>query len=569
MTNSPNKNDILQIFKGLRSVSANKVCYDCGSKNPTWASITYGIFICIDCSGIHRSLGVHLTFIRSTNLDTNWSWQQLRQMQLGGNAKASTFFHSHNCQTTDTQQKYNSRAAQLYREKLNLVAAQAVRVHGDKLWPEHEDEVDLSEFECIDKSEVLEEDLQTVTDMMLHIDTGTEEVGDDINTKEDDFFSSHTSSDFPTVSTQSIPQQAEHKNTNLAMESIEPVVAVSTALSVEDASKPAHHKSNIGVKKPGGKKPGLGGKKGLGAQKVTKDFSDIEREAEMADNFAVARKENAKLSAARSEEEQAAAMSSMRLAYKDLGMQQKKNDQALSKMDPKKAEQMERLGMGFGAGSGFGGSKSHSLVSDMGVITQEEPTNARKPQFQTSTKDKFFDEFEVVEKEENCWGNSSSRLDDICAPSNKSNKSSWEQDLNENVSNSAKSSSWDNDFENKPKRSPAPISAGPVGLEAVNKFGNAKSISSEMFFGGESSNDRDDNLNRFHGSNSISSDMYFNRDGPAMNKSQSYSSNMQAPDIEDVKESVRQGVNKVAGRLSGMASGVMSHIQKMKEANDK
>jgi len=396
----------------------------------------------------------------------------------------------------------------------------------------------------------------------LHIDTGAEEAEDPNTKKEDeDFFSSHTSSEFPSVSavppSQPPPQAPEHKNTNLAMES-NGAPDVSKALSSEPVSKPAPRKSTIGSKKPAGKKPGLGAKKGLGAQKVTKDFSEIEREAEMADNIAVARKEEARISAAKSEEEQAASMASMRLAYQDLGVQQKKKDQALAKMDPKKAEQMERLGMGFGAGGGFVGSKSHSLMSNMGVITQEEPSSARTP----STKDKFFDDFEVVEKEDNGWGNSSSRLDDICAPSNKSNKSAWEQDLNENVSKSAaKTASWDNDFDSKPKRTPAPISSGPVGVEAVNKFGNAKSISSDMFFGGESSSEKDANLNRFQGSNSISSDMYFNRDGPGMNKSQSYTSNIQAPDMEDVKESVRQGVTKVAGRLSGMASGVMSQIQ--------
>jgi len=432
--------------------------------------------------------------------------------------------------TTDTQQKYNSRAAQLYREKLSQAAAQAMRMHGDK----------------------------------LHIDAGNDE-GENKEEKEEDFFSTNTSSEFPA----SEPMKGEvqvpslTKNSHIA-DDADGAPDVSKALSNEAPAKPAPRKSTIGAKKAGGKKPGLGAKKGLGAQKVTKDFAEIEREAEMADNIVLARKEEARISAARTEEEQAASMASMRLAYQDLGVQQKKKEQALSKMDPKKAEQMERLGMGFGAGSGFGAEKSHSLISDMGIIKQEEPSKSRKPQFQTSTKDKFFDDFEDVENEnDNGWGgSSSSRIDSICSPSNKTNKSAWEQDLSENISKSAsKSASWDNDFDSKPKKSASPMSSGPAGVEAVSKFGNAKSISSDMFFGSDSASDRDANLNRFQGSNSISSDMYFNRETSNMSKSQSYTANMQAPDMEDVKESVRQGVTKVAGRLSGMASGVMNQIQ--------
>jgi len=367
----------------------------------------------------------------------------------------------------------------------------------------------------------------------LHIDGGNEEV-DNKEDKDEDFFSTNTSSEFPVSSAPVIGEiqaPATSKSTKIA-DDADGAPDVSKALSNEAPSKPAPRKSTIGAKKAGGKKPGLGAKKGLGAQKVTKDFAEIEREAEMADNIVLARKEEARISAAKSEEEQAASMASMRLAYQDLGIQQKKKEQALSKMDPKKAEQMERLGMGFGAGSVFGAEKSHSLISDMGIIQQEEPSNSRKPQFQSSTKDKFFDDFEVVENEnendDNGWGGSySSKVDSICSPSNKSNKSAWEKDLGENVSKSAsKSSSWDNDFDSKPKKN-VPISSGPAGVEAVSKFGNAKSISSDMFFGSDSASDRDANLNRFQGSNSISSDMYFNRESSNMSKSQSYTSNLQ------------------------------------------
>ncbi|XP_024528246.1 ADP-ribosylation factor GTPase-activating protein AGD12 isoform X1 [Selaginella moellendorffii] len=85
----------MQGLKRLLAQRDNRVCADCGAADPKWASANLGVFVCIQCSGIHRSLGVHISKVMSTSLD-EWTDEQVSVMaEVGGNAAANAIYEAH------------------------------------------------------------------------------------------------------------------------------------------------------------------------------------------------------------------------------------------------------------------------------------------------------------------------------------------------------------------------------------------------------------------------------------------------------------------------------------------
>ncbi|XP_020810702.1 centaurin-gamma-1A isoform X1 [Drosophila serrata] len=92
-TKQATSTDLAAMLAIRQRVPGNGYCVDCGAQNPEWASLNLGVLMCIECSGVHRNLGSHISKVRSLGLD-DWPSPHLSVMLAIGNSLANSVWEA-------------------------------------------------------------------------------------------------------------------------------------------------------------------------------------------------------------------------------------------------------------------------------------------------------------------------------------------------------------------------------------------------------------------------------------------------------------------------------------------
>ena len=92
----------------------NKFCVECQKPNPEWVSVNNGVYLCIQCAGIHRGFGVQVSFVRSLEMD-KIDELHVKMLKEGGNRKFLEFVKLYELEKFSQHDKYITKACEFYR----------------------------------------------------------------------------------------------------------------------------------------------------------------------------------------------------------------------------------------------------------------------------------------------------------------------------------------------------------------------------------------------------------------------------------------------------------------------
>ncbi|KAJ9227245.1 hypothetical protein DTO027B5_749 [Paecilomyces variotii] len=129
------RSKLIQISK----TNGNDRCCDCGAPSPQWASPKFGTFICLNCAGIHRGLGVHISFVRSVTMDA-FKNAEIQRMEKGGNEPWKVFFDAHPVTVSEgrtfedstIKERYEGEVGEEWKERLTCKIEGTEYVPGQK-----------------------------------------------------------------------------------------------------------------------------------------------------------------------------------------------------------------------------------------------------------------------------------------------------------------------------------------------------------------------------------------------------------------------------------------------------